>query len=76
MMTAAKSYIAIDETGEVATIEPVVRYRRRNRKWMVVWRSGRAPEFFEYLSDAKLFVKKLRHSHVVRWLGDTFREEV
>ena len=64
------SYHANDETGlNVAFIEKTTRHALIRRKliWGVYWRGGRAPEYFRYLSDAKAFVERLRHSHKITW---------
>jgi hypothetical protein len=64
---SARRYVASDETGECAQVVPVVRHRRKNRRWAVEWTNGRAPEYFGLLSDAKSFVERLRHSHTIIW---------
>jgi hypothetical protein len=66
-------YTAHDDTGEPAEVRPVIRHRTRNRQWFVDWHSGRAPDYFRYLSDAKGFVQRCRPDH--RITGWTVRDE-
>jgi len=64
-----KIYRAFDDTGNPANVVPVTRHRTRNRQWFIDWASGRAPDFFRYLSDAKAFVQKVRPSHpITEWV--------
>jgi len=69
-------YTAHDDTGEVANIEPNHRYRKPNRRWIIFWVNGRAPEYFGLLSDAKAFVERLRHSHTITWTSRAARVEL
>lgn len=61
----------------IATVEPnVPRHAKRGRDyqhrphnarrshWLVVWASGRAPDRFEFLSDAKGYVERFYHNGV------------
>lgn len=64
-----KVYKVMDDCcGEVATVKWERYSRRTRRRWVVSWASGRAAEGFDRFEDVKRFVRRLRHSHNLRFI--------